>query len=329
MQGDIDSNGFPSVADLREKLRGISHDARLAASALTEAADVARSQSRGDVRLFLSEAYLRKLVFVCEGMLIEDQNPLFKAVSLRFTLEMLIHTRLFLKEPPFLFKAYYSILMHQKEKAEVMIRRIKFEIDMLNEMEALEKKQFTEKVKPAIAKANELGETVSAKDRAAHILTAMKETEDYVNAAATEEISPFIDSALHLGFGFAAHLLTEQNLKKYQAHLDYLLKIKDNMESLLIKDTAFQRHFNVGHQKSKVLSALKDGRDWGQKAKDAGLEREFDFAYSYTSSLIHAVSFATFTPSELSDSEVFLLLTLQCQYAERIRTDLQVLCGLP
>jgi len=117
--------------------------------------------------------------------------------------------------------------------------------------------------------------------------------EDFELDASTV-FSLHFEDATTLGFGYASHMITTKALP------DAIKNIK------LIEDE--KKLFNESVSE-EVINLCPRHWNWSDMSKVVGMEDEYDFLYSYSSKLLHAIPMSISTyPQNLNSKEIYMFL---------------------
>lgn len=125
---------------------------------------------------------------------------------------------------------------------------------------------------------------------------AAKRTSDFIDQGMEFQFALFADQAARNGYGFQAHLMEKQIIPQVQSNLE---EARASYEAIKLAWQDRIAAFNSNFQKWR----------WKEMAERVHMEREYDFIYSYTSRLLHALPHSLTTDQKnLEDSEVLMFL---------------------
>lgn len=251
----------------------------------------------------------KKILKLLNELIINEDNLLNFASTLRYSFETLIHLKIFFIEKEHLLRLNYSIYNHHIAKYSKLLKRAEEEILLLDEIDTFEKSLLSESV------VNE------------KVIT-LPEIDELIEGNYGSNITMFFEGVKFNGYGFHQHILKEKVIKGYKAELEQLKKQRQEFEKTIIKDKFFQSIFGTKIQSNQVEKLLSDQRSWDEKSKLTNLEKEYALMYDMTSSIIHSTSYSLFTSDELNENEKKIFYSLLNQYIEKINKNIRLFCLL-
>ncbi len=263
-----------------------------------------------EIESIVSCAILKKVEKLIKTNLEDEENNLvLLTATLRFTLETLIITNLILIDKDYTTKLYYLLDKQQEDKLKKIIKKIEKEMELLRTLENEEKKIIKRYSSPPSQFVN-FSEEEMLKE-----INEKNELIEQVYENSRESITIFFGGVETNGFGFHRYLVEEQILNEYK---DELKQLEEKMGKIELENQSEENPTNSFYtdlQKSV-------GKSWSKKAEIAGLKDEYEFTYSYISSLMHATSYAFLTPTVLNEAEVYFIYRLLFQYVEKIKKNI-------
>jgi hypothetical protein len=239
-----------------------------------------------------------------------SHNDLHKHVStLRYILETLIVTKLLIVEDDYFAKIYFSIYKQQENKIKQMIKRLKNEIKIL--------KSYSEE--------NSKHDAHNRSKYASDFIKIAEEDEktfQFLKNKAQSEITIFMNQLEEFGFEALSIMLEKSTLIEYENKLKEFEELTLKKQKQLAKEEWFKHYFGTRVQHTQVFKLLKDDRTWEEKAKLAGLDKEYSLNYEMTSSLLHFTSYSLSTSNVAKDEEVKYNYMLINQYIKQITTNI-------
>jgi hypothetical protein len=181
---------------------------------------------------------------------------------------------------------YGKLLEKEREHCDGMIRQLQREIELLERFDERDRKSI-------LGVAEKLKDRTSTLDGDS-IQQLVRDSRSEVDREAARTFSLYADQAKRLGFGYTAHLVRIQALKKAEERhaqaVAALLEFRGwcAPESLILFDRRWK---------------------WDREAKAASMEGAYDFLYSYTSRLLHATPASVTTDvKNLEPDEIRILL---------------------
>jgi hypothetical protein len=177
-------------------------------------------------------------------------------------------------------------LEKEREHSDGMVRQFRREIELLERFEERDEKS-TERLCVTIS------EGAGARS-ASDIQKVVRDSRLDIDRDAARTFSIYADRAMHLGFGYTAHLVRTQALQKACERQQRALAAVEAFRKSCPQDSL----------------ALVDRRwRWEREAQAASMEGQYDFLYSYTSRLLHATPASITTDlKNLEPDEIRILL---------------------
>jgi hypothetical protein len=274
-----------------------------------------------DIRYKLSSSILDKLIVLTEKMLSDGGEFVRDVSSLRYTLEALINVRLFEKDEKYMLATYYSLINKQIELMEKRIERLKYEIDLYEELSKKEK-SLTKSVLS----------NIDSNTNPSEITEQIKNVENLIDNELYFEITIFSENIETNGYSFHKFHLEEKVLPFYEKHINHLKKLRDKQANELLSMPLFKKHFPDIKNTNNVFEAIRKKcmeKSWSKKANKVSLNREYEYIYKYTSAIIHCDSYSFVTNSDFDDNERSLIIKMQSQYLEKINESIRKFLSLP
>ncbi len=288
-------------------------------------------QNNGFEKFELSTEIVNKLINL-QGRIVSSDISLLEAYALlRYILETLIQTELLIKEEKYTFQVYYSIYDTQVKKCEKAIERIKYEIDIMKNFHNKDNEITKEYMNEFIKKNNEMGVIT---DEVIKQITRNKDDKlKILDKQADIEFTIFTnDDNGHdykfNGYGFTAHLMSKQTLVKYEKQLKQLKKTREEIIQHILSNEIICQHFDFRNQPTKVFKELINAKSWKAKAEETNLQREYDFVYDLSSSVVHSVSYSYFTDNEIEKKEFSMVKNLVYKYSIKIVQNIKIYLDL-
>lgn len=260
-----------------------------------------------EIKYIICEKIIEKIVNLIEGIM-KEKDLMLLVSCLRYVFETLVTTKLFIVEPNYIYKVYYSIYMHQEKKMNNIIKKAQKECKLLIKLEQEEKDIMRKYIK------NE-----------EYMIKSIFNT---MNDKAKEEITLFFGNVELNGFGYQQSLIQNKILPKYQQRLKEIKELKDKQSKIIAKSEKMNIEFDIRNQSNRVFKQLSDKRKWSEKAQDVGLLEEYNLMYELTSSLIHCTSYSLFTSNYLESEDLFVMYRQLTQYLEKILQNIKKLCNI-
>jgi hypothetical protein len=223
-------------------------------------------------------------------LIIENNFHVIETLALlataRYILELSIWLRLASSRVEYALAYYGKLLEKEREHCDGMVRQLQREIELLERFEELDRTSTLEVV-------DKLKEGTSVKDSDS-IQQLVRDSRSEVDREAARTFSIYVDRAKHLGFGYTAHLVRTQALKKAQERQERAVFALAGFRAWCPADSL----------------ALVDRRwKWDREAQAANMDGPYDFLYSYTSRLLHATPASVTTDvKNLEPDEIRILL---------------------
>jgi len=255
----------------------------------------------------LSYRIVEKIIHIQETILNESVSLLELNSSLRFVLETLIQSEILKSEPDYTFKLFYSIFNHQVDKGEKFIKRIKHEIEVMDKYE----KKDNENLK-IVTKG------IANNEDPSKVKEKHKKAQEELDEESDLEYTIFCGNYKWYGYGLTKAMVKEQILPKYEERLIKFREMRIEKAKEIVKLKHISKYFNFRKQHSRVFKELKDNRSWDMKAKEVGLEKEYELVYDLTSALLHCTSYSLTTNNHSSAPEIEMTKTLIYKYSKKI-----------
>lgn len=194
----------------------------------------------------------------------------------------------------FVFLYVQKMKRQECEHFEEYARHIEAEIALYKSMWAAESAAHQK----IIAKDLPTGKLTARNRRriSEKVSQAAKRTSDFIDQGMEFQFALFADQAARNGYGFQAHLMEKQIIPQVQSNLE---EARASYEAIKLAWQDRIAAFNSNFQKWR----------WKEMAERVHMEREYDFIYSYTSRLLHALPHSLTTDQKnLEDSEVLMFL---------------------
>lgn len=212
----------------------------------------------------------------------------------RYVFELSVILKNINAEANFVFLYVQKMKRQECEHFEEYLRHIESEIALYKSMEAAENAAYQK----IIAKDPPTGKMTARNSRriGKKVSQAMKRTSDFLDKSLEFQFTLYADDAARNGYGFQAHLMEQQIIPQVQKKLE---EARDSYDA--IKSTWKDRiaAFDGNFQRWR----------WKEMAVRVHMQREYDFIYSYTSRLLHALPHGLTTDQKnLEESEVLMFL---------------------
>jgi len=256
---------------------------------------------------------IEKLISILTELEISKNDLHKQAITFRYSLETLIISKLLVQEENYFLKLYFSLFTQQENKTEEMIKRIKYEISILEQY----KDEFNNDIK-----ANQ----EKYKNDIPKLSLSNEEIFKKYQSKIQDNVNIYYSKLNDYGFDFLILSLKKQILLPYTNKLKEFNNLKLLKAQELAKAEWFNKYFNTRKQHSKVFSLLRDTRPWKVKAKITGYESEYTLNYESTSSLLHFTSYSIFTQHHIKDEEIQYNNMVLSQYLNKIIINLKLFC---
>jgi hypothetical protein len=228
-----------------------------------------------------------------KGLLARDgEYETFELLAIaRNLFENLVWLRLFNRDPQYGLVFYEQLLIQQKQNTESMIAKIEGEIVLFEEHDNLDSDNLDTAFAAVIA-ANDPSEAEVQKAQETH-------------RALTSELD------MRVRRNFALYAAAAQfNSYAYQCHLLREKVIEQHRATLAEIEVQLARHDAVkdNHPRPAMLTRPNSRWNWKDRAREVGMQAQYDFLYSYTSRLLHSTPMNLITEKALSPSEALMLL---------------------
>lgn len=279
-----------------------------------------------DLRYEIAFFLVKKIVSLFGRDQFENGDLVRNISSLRYAFEALVLSRLLIKEPLFVYSVYLGIHKIQEDQIENHISRLKEEIKFFEELEKMDSDDAVE-LGMFTAEMHDKGQHAEVGKSGSKLFENMAK----IDSIKDERITLWSENVEHIGYGFHAQILREKVLPEYLERQKHLKDLNKKRAKSMIKNGLFNLFADSKGQESRVFKAAQDTRSWAQKAEDADLKEEYNFVYTYTSSIMHCTSYSFMTPDTLSKDEAGMIYKLSEQYIrhtlnnlEKYTTEMQV-----
>ena len=261
---------------------------------------------------FISKSFLEKILYL-KNQVIENPNSfILNSSTLRFVLETLIHSKLFLMEEKYIYTFFYSIYSEQIKKCENFISRLEYEIQLIDKY----------KIEEENTKPDKTNLSNNSEEDIQKYFNKIKKIEREIDARAEKELTIFWGDFKNMGYFLQKSLMEEQLLQKYESQLQHLKHLKNKKQEELFKKENLKVLFNFTNE-DDVFNKLKETRrTWKAKAEVTSLEKEYELVYEITSASLHSTSYSIITNSETNEQEQIFALELICKYSKEITENL-------
>lgn len=266
-----------------------------------------------DITYNTIDALINSTIFLTS----ESQSILQNAISLRYILEILIVTTLLKNEEDYKFIMYLGFYQSQISRQQALINELRVESKKLDKWDEKWQEEF-------FGYINENNETMPMNEMDRRQTIVFKEfSSSELNIYS--DVKSLEDNTF---FGLSYRIINEI-IPKYQEKIKELEKKKSDIAKTLVKEPIIKSLFPaIGLQQSKVFKEISDKkgskgpRNWLEKAKDANLEDEYKFMYSFTSNLSHFASYSMMTSNMYGVDEELVLLKRLSIYIKKIYINL-------
>lgn len=207
------------------------------------------------------------------------------AVS-RYLFELSIWLKLFEKDERYGLVYYSQLIETQKSYYQSTLRQLHREVELLREFERRE----DEKQEELLAKAG------SPEDRAKIIRSVGVS----IDTEAARKFSIYSEQAKHNGYGFQAYLVEHKATPPAETALHEIENERITFDSKIlprISDLALDKN------------GKKKRWKWNEKAREVGLQDEYDYIYALSSKLLHATPASiTTNQKNLEPEEILIFL---------------------
>lgn len=187
----------------------------------------------------------------------------------RYIFEMSVWLKLLTKDSRYGMVYYSQLLKGQREYWTNFQEQMNREVAFLEKVEKKEK-ELTEKRLGEIRLMEKTEEATKAAE------TLFEYVKNRIDKEADMSFSIFSEEAKFNGYGFQAVLVRKNQMNMIEKSLTEIANEKENFEDNLPEDV-------------KAMVSKNMVWRWNQKAKEVGLEDEYNFIYTFTSKLIHSV----------------------------------------
>lgn len=270
----------------------------------------------------LSITLVDKLIHIIDELL-NTKNDLHKLTSTtRYILETLIITKLLLKEENYFVKIYFAIYNQQENKINLIIQRLKYEIEILKKYAQEHSAETTQNRLKYSTQSNDDEQKLQAikkitEENEKSFQQLKKELEKYTTI--------FVNELENYGFNDLANMLEKDTLQEYEKKLKEIQSLKSEQAKQLSKEQWFKSYFGKRVQHAQIFQKmLKDTRSWQEKAQTVGLEAEYKLNYEMTSTFLHFTSYSLLTSNIASQNEIDYMDRLINQYIEQITSNINI-----
>lgn len=209
--------------------------------------------------------------------------------------ENLVWLRLMSQTVGYGFVFYAMLLRNQRENQEAIIRKLRSEADLFEQMEVLDNQIFDEVINPIFGDPSE--------EQIAAAMRVHKDREKELDESVRKTFCLFADSAAFLGYRMQALQLRGEHIPKHESRLAAIEAQARELDARL-----------PSLVDAPLRSVLNRKWNWFDRARDVRLEEQYRFLYSYTSRLLHSTPLNIITEKALSDTEAkmfaeYLVLT--------------------
>jgi len=207
--------------------------------------------------------------------------------------ENLVWLRLMNKDQQYGIVFYAQLLRNQIESGKALLRKVTDEATLFEEFDDLD----TDAIKAAVFGHMKEGK-LSKEEVVREAIVAQKQQSDQLDDLMRRGFCLYAHQATQNGYGFQAHLLKTKVIPAYEARLRELEVQKH------VLDTELSALIDVHHFGLATASKW----NWLDRARDVKMDSQYQFLYSFTSKLLHAIPLNIITDKELSPSEVIMVL---------------------
>lgn len=270
----------------------------------------------------LSIILVDKLIHIIDELL-NTNNDLHKLASTtRYILETLIITKLLLKEENYFVKIYFAIYNQQENKINLIIQRLKYEIEILKKYAQEHSAQTIQNRSKYSTQSNNDERKLQAIKK---IMEENEKTFQQLKKEAQKDITIFMNQLNNYDFDILANMLEKDTLKEYENKLKEIQSLKLEKAKQLSKEQWFKSYFGKRVQHTQIFQKmLKDTRSWQEKAEAVGLKEEYKLNYEMTSAFLHFTSYGLLTSNIASQEEIDYMYRLTNQYIEQITTNISI-----
>lgn len=270
----------------------------------------------------LSITLVDKLIHIIDELL-NTKNDLHKLASTtRYILETLIITKLLLKEENYFVKIYFTIYNQQENKVNLIIQRLKYEIEILKKYAEEYSVQTTQNRSKYSTQSNDDEQRLQATKK---IMEENEKIFQQLRKEALKDITIFMNQLNNYGFDALSIMLEKDTLQEYENKLKEIQSLKSEKAKQLSKEQWFKSYFGTSVQHTQIFQKmLKDTRSWQEKAEAVGLKEEYKLNYEMTSAFLHFTSYSLLTPNIASQDEIDYMYRLINQYIEQITTNISI-----
>lgn len=326
----------PTNLDFKKRISELSLELPLLINELDEKISATISDKDKQIKYIICKNIIIKLNGLITDLLEANDNIMTVVSSLRYVLETLITLKFFIKVPKSLYKDFYVVDYIELEIIEGRIKRLEKECELLKDLDKLEKEN-------SVFYGNDLVEKIKLwqeehKDDKVLLRRKIREASEWVKNKVFSETdkvldenipSIFLKDAKIYGMGFQKHLLETYMLPQYEKARDITKSKIVNMETEITQSSLMNHLFDFqGNSQKSIKQILTESPKMVVKAKEVGLEDEYDFIYKFTSKMLHFTSYSVLTSNSLKDEELLLSYNQFYQYMYQIILNIKQLCGI-
>ena len=261
--------------------------------------------------VLIENRVIRNIIFKTQQELekiLETEKPsiLHLTISVRYFFEQLIILKQLEKDRKLFYQLKYATYLHQIDKTEKTIFRLKNEIFKLKEFAKKEKEQL-----------GQLDDQEKIEKLKSELLN--EESEIY---------HLFTEGTKKYGFENLANMLEAHILSNELDLLNRLKREKDDFENKLINDEELNKFLNLNKQKSKISKTLKKRNErWVDKAESVGLSDEYKLIYDFTGASAHFTAYSHQTTPFVNQNEYLFFFKILQKTVEQIELSLNKITG--
>ena len=197
---------------------------------------------------FISKKLLEKNIVLKSQLLEKPDNLLLNFSTLRFILESLIHSKLFIIEERYIYTFFYSIYNEQIIKIENFISRLEYEIKLIENYNIEE-----------IEKTSKKGLKGKNKKEIIESLAALKIIENEIDNRAEKELTIFWGDFKNMGYFTQKYLMENDFMEKYKSQLYHLNSLKTQKQTELLKNEKLKLLFEFNNE-AEIFIKIKEKR---------------------------------------------------------------------
>ncbi|MCK9454723.1 hypothetical protein [Sulfurimonas sp.] len=188
----------------------------------------------------LSITLVDKLIHIIDELL-NTNNDLHKLASTtRYILETLIITKLLLKEENYFVKIYFAIYNQQENKINLIIQRLKYEIEILKKYAEEYSVQTTQNRSKYSTQSNDNEKRLQATKK---IMEENEKTFQQLKKEAQKDITIFMNQLNNYGFDALSVMFEKDTLQEYENKLKEIQSLKLEKAKQLSKEQWFKSYF--------------------------------------------------------------------------------------